>query len=274
MKILDESTTDGVVARRFDLTVEDQTVPGMLWRPADTERSRATILVGHGGFQSKEAPNIVEFAAQLATERGYTTVALDAPGHGDRRTAEQIAQQEETLRRLRDGGVGGGGVGGGGAGAGAGAGAAQPRGSRRSGDEAPGDPTRLPRMVREWKALLDHLDGDDELGGGPYGYWGVSMGCRYGIPLAANEPRISAAVLGLFGLMPDPTFKAQVESISIPLLFLFQYHDELMTPEAGLALWAAFGSKDKTMHINPGPHVGIPKFERDASAAFYARHLG
>ena len=54
-----------------------------------------------------------------------------------------------------------------------------------------------------------------------------------------------------------------------------QFHDELMTPEAGLKLWEAFGSKEKTMHIHPGPHVGIPVFERgDSSAAFFARHLG
>lgn len=260
LQTLDETTTDGVVARRFDLTVEEQRVPGIHWRPAGADRPRATILVGHGGFQSKEAPNIVEMAAQLAHERGYATVALDAPGHGDRRTEEQIRQQEETLARLRTGGVGSG-AGGGGA----------PRERR----DAPADPNRLPRMVREWQALLDQLDADPSLGGGgPYGYWGVSMGCRYGIPLAANEPRIAATVLGLFGLLPDETFRAQVAAITIPLLFLFQYHDELMKPEAGLALWAAFGSKDKTMHINPGPHVGIPKFERDASAAFYARHLG
>lgn len=257
MDILDETTTDGVVTRRFDLTVEGERVPGRLWRPEGAEGPRPTVLVGHGGFQSKEAPNIVEFAHQLATELGYTTIALDAPGHGERRTAEQVRQQEETLQRLRTGGA---------------AAAPPPREGRP--EATPPAAERLPRMVREWQGLLDHLDGDRDLGGGPYGYWGVSMGCRYGIPLAANEPRISAAVLGLFGLLPDPTFRAQVEAITIPLLFLFQYHDELMTPEAGLALWAAFGSKEKTMHVNPGPHVGIPKFERDASAAFYARHLG
>jgi hypothetical protein len=27
------------------------------------------------------------------------------------------------------------------------------------------------------------------------------------------------------------------------------------------------------MHINPGPHVGIPVFERDSSLAFFVRHL-
>ena len=128
-------------------------------------------------------------------------------------------------------------------------------------------------MVREWKALLDAVEAAEGPTPAAYGYWGVSMGARYGIPLVATEPRIRAAVLGLFGLVPDPAFRATVESITLPLLFLFQYHDELMTPEAGLQLWDAFGSKEKTMHINPGPHVGIPTFERDASAAFFARHL-
>jgi hypothetical protein len=30
---------------------------------------------------------------------------------------------------------------------------------------------------------------------------------------------------------------------------------------------------DQAMHVNPGPHVGIPQFERDAAVAFYRRHL-
>ncbi len=127
-------------------------------------------------------------------------------------------------------------------------------------------------MVREWKALLDTLR-DESVATGPLGYWGVSMGARNGIPLVAIEPRISAAVFGLFALLPDETFRAHVASISVPLLFLFQHDDELMTPKAGLALWEAFGSKEKTMHINPGPHVGIPTFERDSSLAFFVRHL-
>ena len=130
-------------------------------------------------------------------------------------------------------------------------------------------------MVREWKALLDTLEERAEGNAtGPYGYWGVSMGARYGIPLVATEPRVQAVVVGLFGLLPDPAFRAAVEAIRIPLLFLFQYNDELMTPAAGLALWDAFGSPEKTMHINPGPHVGIPTFERASSAAFFVRHLG
>ncbi|HVM08562.1 MAG TPA: hypothetical protein VM345_08875 [Acidimicrobiales bacterium] len=260
MQIVSEKIEGGVIRRRFDLTVEGQVVPGLHWSP-EGEAPRATILFGHGGFQSKEAPNIVAMAESMAKEQRFASIALDAPRHGDRRTDEQIRQQEETLRRLREQGV-----------------------DRRSADGARPSPdssttdageAREPRMVREWKALLDTIEaGSDLSASGPYGYWGVSMGARYGIPLAATEPRIQAAVFGLFGLMPDPTFRSQVESITIPLLFLFQYHDELMTPEAGLALWEAFGSKEKTMHINPGPHVGVPTFERQSSAAFFARHLG
>jgi dienelactone hydrolase len=258
MDIISEKVEDGVACRRFERTVESQTVPGLHWRPEGAADGEPTILFGHGGFQSKEAPNIVAMASSLARDRGYAAIALDAPGHGDRRTDEQIRQQEETLRRLRDGTTDP-----------AAATARRARPAAASAAEGAEVDARPPRMVREWVALLDHLDTD-----GPYGYWGVSMGARYGIPLVATEPRIQAAVLGLFGLLPDPTFRASVEAITVPLLFLLQFNDELMTPESGLKLWDAFGSKEKTMHINPGPHVGIPTFERESSATFFARHLG
>ena len=257
MEIITEKVIDGVVQRRFDLAAEGRTVPGMHWW-AEGKAPRATVLMGHGGFQSKEAPNIVAMARQFATERGFATIALDAPGHGDRRTPEQVRQQEETLRRLQSGGRG--------------ERASQPSSPARPAPSTVEDDGREPRMVREWKALLDDLHAEGTATG-PIGYWGVSMGARYGIPLVATEPRITAAVVGLFGLLPDPTFRGHVAAISVPLLFLFQFNDELMTPQAGIALWEAFGSAEKTMHINPGPHVGIPVFERDSSLAFFGRHL-
>ena len=100
------------------------------------------------------------------------------------------------------------------------------------------------------------------------------MGTAFGLPLLATEPRIRAAVLGLSALRGDGVRQTeQASAIEIPLLFLFQWDDELMHREGGLALWDAFGSKEKTMHINPGPHVGIPLFERDATVAFFKRHL-
>ena len=34
-----------------------------------------------------------------------------------------------------------------------------------------------------------------------------------------------------------------------------------------------FGSEEKTMHMNPGGHVQVPRFERDSSELFFRRHL-
>ena len=108
MDVIHETTADGVVRRRFDLTVEDRTVPGLHWWPAGASGPRPTVLVGHGGFQSKEAPNIVAFALQLAHERGWATVALDAPGHGERRTVHRGRENRSRgpRRRHRRGGTG------------------------------------------------------------------------------------------------------------------------------------------------------------------------
>jgi len=130
--------------------------------------------------------------------------------------------------------------------------------------------------VGEWKATLDALQRLDEIGThGPVGYWGVSMGTRYGVPFVATDPRLKCAVLGLFGIGPtEDEFSAHAKSLKVPLLFLFQLNDELMPPQSGLALFTAFGSEIKTMHVNPGPHVGIPLFERDSAEAFFVRHMG
>lgn len=91
------------------------------------------------------------------------------------------------------------------------------------------------------------------------------------------EPRVTAAVLGLAGASPDrpgaERFLAAAQALTIPLLSLFQANDELMTFESGIDLWKAFGSKEKTLHVNPGGHVQMPPFEREAAEHFFRRHL-
>lgn len=101
--------------------------------------------------------------------------------------------------------------------------------------------------------------------------------CRWARATTLHPPRPShapAPVLGLFALPPDPTCHEHVVSISVPLLFLFRYNDELMTRAAGLASWNAFGSKEKTVHINPGCHVGLPAFESGCSLGLFTRKGG
>lgn len=251
MEFIGEKTQDGVTRREFRLPVGDDVVPGCLWVPEGAKGPRPLILMGHGGSQHKKADNIAAAAVSHARTLGYATVAIDAPGHGDRITREDA-------ERAR---------------------AAAVEAGKAAREGRPSRPSRIPgnadKAVAEWKATLDAVQQLDVVGaGGRVGYWGVSMGTRFGVPFVAEEPRINCAVFGLFGVFPGlEDHKAAAERIDIPLMFVFQWDDELMSREQGLALFDAFGSKQKTMHVNPGGHVGIPPRERDGWLAFWREHL-
>ena len=95
-----------------------------------------------------------------------------------------------------------------------------------------------------------------------------------GVPFVGAEPRISAAVLGLAGLAPgDERMAKAAAAIRIPVEFVFQWDDELATREAGLAMYDAFASEEKSLHVNPGGHVERPAFEDASQEAFFLRHL-
>jgi cephalosporin-C deacetylase-like acetyl esterase len=135
---------------------------------------------------------------------------------------------------------------------------------------------RVQRAIPEWKAALDTaLSFDFIENTSRIGYWGVSMGTAIGVPFIAREPRIKCAVFGLAGLRAGATaLEEAAKAISIPIEFVFQWEDAVAPRESGLALFNAFGSRDKTMHINPGGHVEIPNFEGGSWQAFFTRHLG
>lgn len=254
MTFTDIRTEDGVTRRSFSVSVGGEDVPAVIWAPQDARGPRPLVLMGHGGSQHKKTPGIRARAAQYAQRLGYATLAIDAPGHGDRITrAESDALAASTLARV-------------------------------TGQVASGwTPERLKlmaertaRAVPEWKAALDLAQSFDFVGaGGPVGYWGVSMGTAIGTPFVAAEPRIVCAVLGLAGLRPGaPEMEAAARSITIPLEFVFQWDDAVAPREHGLALFNAFASTEKTMHINPGGHMDIPNFEGASWERFFARHLG
>jgi dienelactone hydrolase len=143
-------------------------------------------------------------------------------------------------------------------------------------NQAAGFAARMTAHVGELTALVDDLIStgfsDDRVG-----YWGLSMGTGIGLRFVASEPRIKAAVLGLAGLgigMGGSEFEAAARSLRVPILFLFQWDDELIARDAGLALFDAIGSTEKTLHVNPGGHVEVPVFENDSAESFFVRHLG
>ncbi len=260
MEFLSEASERGVVERSFRLTVEGDVVPGVLWTPDGQRGQRPTVLLGHGGTQHKRVANILALARSLVRHLGYAAVALDAPGHGDRVTDPEAA--DRTRRELQGRIV------------------AARRGQRRPltfTDERAAEWTERTRKgSAEWSALLDALGDLPDLAAGPFGYWGVSMGTVIGLPFVAAEPRVRAAVLGLAGLTGRPgaeEFEQSARSLSCPVLFTLQWDDELVERESGVALFDAIGSREKTLHVNPGGHIELPLFERAAAEAFFSRHL-
>ena len=136
-------------------------------------------------------------------------------------------------------------------------------------------------MTADWHAALDAIV--PEADAGAVGYWGLSMGTVYGLPLASGEPRIEAAVLGLMGIdglvgfTGPPALRARITDavgrITCPVFFIQQLDDELVPRDSALALFDALASTDKRLHANAGKHVEVPVEEIDAGLEFLACYL-
>ena len=250
MRFISETVADGISERLF--TVGD--IPGVLWSPAGAAERRPLVLLAHGGGQHKKAPNVLGRARRLVTTCGFAAAAIDAPGCGGRPRTEQ---DERFIAEIRGRMAAGEPVG--------------PQVARYNAAQAE-------LAVPEWRVTLDALQAEPGLNGpdgpdspdGPVGFWGVSMGSATGVPLAAAEPRITAAVFGLAG---HETLAAAAARVAIPLLFLLQWDDEQVPRESGLALFDAFASREKSLHANPGRHGDMPMFEVENSLRFLGRHL-
>jgi pimeloyl-ACP methyl ester carboxylesterase len=251
MHFTTENTESSVVTRDFDIEVAGERVPGVVWSPVDASGPHPLVLMGHGGSQHKKVDTLAARARRYASKLGFVVAAIDAPGHGDRVTPEEAAAFRAAVqKRIAERGP-------------------------DDADVARGMAERAAQAVPEWRATLDALRELDIVGvDSPIGYWGVSMGTAIGVPLLAAEPRINAAVLGLAGLGRNNTaFAEAAAKVTIPVEFAFQWDDEIAGHEAGIALFDALGSEQKTMHVNPGGHLGIPIFERDSWERFFTRHL-
>jgi hypothetical protein len=229
---------DGVLEREFTLGE----VPGVLWTPGSAPAP--LILSGHNGGLHKRDPRLVARARHSAAEYGFAVAAIDHPGHGDRPRSAADEQARADLRRAMEAG--------------------EPV------DEIV-DAFTLPlveRAVPEWRTTLDALLSLPEIGG-PVGYAGMTA---IGIRLALVEPRILAAAFFAGGFVPG-TLREEARQVTIPLQFLLQWDDEGIERQPVLDLFDAFGTKEKTLHANLGGHAGVPWFEVDDGARFFARHL-
>jgi dienelactone hydrolase len=237
------TSSDGVIERLFTLGE----IPGVLWTPEGATGIRPLILMGHGGGQHKKAPRIVAGARRFAGGCGFAAVAIDAPGHGDRPKTGELDRAFTEMRAR--------------------AAVGEPMFPLVAGLHT----LLAEQAVAEWHSVLDAVADLGDVGDGPVGYLGMSLGCGLGVPLVAAEPRIRAAVLGLSGALGLAEAAAR---ITVPVQFVMQWDDERVPRQEALALFDAIASAEKTLHANPGKHGDVPAFETESSLGFFARHLG
>ncbi|WP_432253976.1 alpha/beta hydrolase [Streptomyces sp. HNM1019] len=239
-----KASSDGVTER--DFTVGE--VTGVLWSPASGSGRAPLVLMGHGGGTHKKAPAMAGRAHRLVTGCGFHVAVIDAPGHGGR---PRTAHDEREIAAMRRATAAGEPVG--------------PIVVRYNAHLAE-------RAVPEWRATLDALQELPEIGTeGPVGYFGLNMGTAIGVPLTAADPRITAAVFGVFW---HESLAETAKRITIPVEFVLQWDDEHIPRPSGMALFDAFASEEKTLHANAGRHKEVPRFEADSAVRFFARHLG
>ena len=153
----------GVREQGFRVECDGRTVPGLLWTTESGDEACPLVLLGHGGTTHKRADYILATARRLVRHHGISALAIDGPGHGERRSEAE--------------------------------------GEMLHGDfeKAWQRPEATDETIADWKATLDAVQA--QVGVGPVGYFGLSMGTMMGLPLVAAEPRVRAALLGLMGVL-------------------------------------------------------------------------
>ena len=238
MTFIDDQTHKGLRARELTLEHSGRLVTAVLWQCPDGDVGAPLVCFGHGASGDRFQQPIPWLVKRLVAERGFIGLSIDGPVHGRRRSG--------------DGGRD----------------AFWPEWKRQG---------TVDDMTADWMAALSFVQSQPDVGTGPVGYWGLSMGTIYGAPFVAADDRVEVAVLGLMGITgPDhfrPLIAAAANTIDIPVLFIMQLEDELFNREECLALFDAFGSADKRLHANAGLHPNVPVEELRHSVDFLVAGL-
>ena len=233
-----------VTERDFTLHVDGRTVPGVAWIPAAASPPCPVVLIGHGGTfggtGNKRAEGQVRLARLLCERHGVAAAAIDMPGAGERPEAAAEARRREGMSiedALRD-----------------------------LWTEA-----SIADTIADWKATIAYVQHDLGLGDAPLGYWGLSGGTMFGLPLVASEPRIAVAVLGLNGAVP--MMMQHTPRVRCRVLYIHNLDDQFGPTATGLELFDALGATDKRFHAFPGGHGNIPADEIEYCAFFLSEAL-
>lgn len=221
---------DGDVAERsFRLRRAAGIVPGVLWQPSVPVCAPPVVLLGHGGSGHKRSQLIAGLGRWFASQTGVAAVAIDGPYHGDRVPAPLTVTEYQGRIAAEGTGV------------------------------------VLDRMAAEWQATVAALGTEGIVDASEVAYLGMSMGTRFGLPLAAAMgSQLRCVVLGKFGLRPGPAMHQDLavpertawdaRRVTAPALFHIQWHDEIFPRDGQLTLFDLLGSPDKQLVAYSGTH--------------------
>lgn len=210
------------VEQRFRVQVGRRSVPAVAWTPAGCAGRRPLVLVGHGGSGHKTSQLVLDAALPLVREHGIVVAAIDGPVHGERRANFDAGSAvRDEFRALWAAG--------------------------RS----------VEPMIEDWRATLDQLCDLPQVDSAAIGWYGISMGTAYGLPFIAAEPRIRAAVLGMWGTSRVNTGRLVEDArrVAIPVLFQQKKDDEFFTPEGQVEIYEALASREKRLAVYEGGHT-------------------
>jgi dienelactone hydrolase len=239
---------EGDVSRRsFFIHRDAGSVPGTVWAPASRSGPVPLVLLGHGGGGDRHGVRVTAMATRSASA-GIATAAIDGPYHGER-VPSPLSSVEYQARVAADG-IG----------------------------------AVLHRMAEDWLATRDLLVDTGIAEQARLAYFGLSMGTRYGLDVAAAlGPALRCAVFGKFGTQAAPGMNPELQApdraldaasrITAPVLFHLQWNDELFPRAGQFELFDAFASPAKELHGFAGGHRDTPDHALGIWQSFITRNM-
>ncbi|HEY9279540.1 MAG TPA: alpha/beta hydrolase [Eoetvoesiella sp.] len=237
---LNTTATTGIRQIKFLSTRQNRRIPGLLWLPQLPIRSGfPLVLVQHGGSGHKADDSTQELVAEL-TSHGFAVAAIDGPIHGERR--HHPLPKAERLQAFLD---------------------------------YWGTNPHLEDFVQDWLCVIESLVTHPEIAPCRLGWYGVSMGTAYGLPVVARSPHIKTAVLGKWSAdyINSKHLLAEAPAVSCNTLFVQHWDDEIFDRNGTLAIFDAIGTTQKQLHVYTGGHFGRSAVELEACIAHFSRCL-